>query len=96
MVTIVDCVDTHHPSFILYICLESGDRLKALQNLLDLQPCCNVLGYVCTNECMVNKGTSSIKVKQDISAYGLEDFSVESSPLKDKGKLVKIEIEIFG
>ena len=34
------------------------------------------------------------KSKSDISAYGLEDFSVDSSPLKDKGKLVKIEIEI--
>ena len=64
MVTIVDCIDTHHPFFILYICLESGDRLKALQNLLDLQPCCNVIGYACTNECMVNKGTSSIKVNR--------------------------------
>ena len=64
MVAVVDmCRHTNHPFFILYICLESGDRLKALQNLLDLQPCCNVLGYVCTNECMVNKGTSSIKVK---------------------------------
>lgn len=34
------------------------------------------------------------KSKSDISAYGLEDFSVDSSPLKDKGKLVNIEIEI--
>jgi len=46
---------------------------------------------------MVNKGTFSIKVNRTylrISAYRLEDFSVDSSPLKDKGKLVKIEIEI--
>ena len=36
--------------------------LKALQSLLDLLPCSNVIGYVCTNECMVKKGTSSKKI----------------------------------
>ena len=51
--------------FILYICLEkTGDRLKAPQSLLDLLPCSIVKGYVCTNECMVSKGTSSLKRMQ--------------------------------
>ena len=36
-----------------------GVRLKTLQSLLDLLPCSNVIGYECTNECIVNKGTSS-------------------------------------
>ena len=34
--------------------------LKALQSFFDLLPCSNVIGYWCTNECMVNKGTSSV------------------------------------
>ena len=33
---------------------------KSWQSLLDLLPCSNVIGYVCANECIVNKGTSSI------------------------------------
>ena len=48
------CADTHHPFFILYICLESRDRLKALQNLLDLQPCSNVIG-LCVYKWMYGK-----------------------------------------